>query len=129
MNIVKINNVPFNMHSYFLSGNGLNLTLLTTDIEAVEQATDNEDGIIEIFAGEDSLMAHYAGYTTIHSIVKTYDFVIDEEGNTATAITVELHRPTLEDMISANRRDITDIQEGMAEVFELLLSELTPEEE
>lgn len=108
MNTVLINNIEFNLDSYFLMDAGINISMTDTTIDQIEQAVKAGDGKIEI--GTD--FVGY-GYSKIISINKTYS---DQKE----VYTVVLKQPTLEETVSRHTDDITVINEAIEELASII---------
>jgi len=122
MNIsyVRINGSTFEMYSYFLeSTDSINLRLMNTTIEAIENAVESGSGLITIgneFNGDN--------FSKINYITRNYAYDIkDDEGNLIPVFVVSISRPEetnptyseeLVDLVNQNTEDI-EIANGAIE--------------
>lgn len=107
MSTVLINNVAFNLDSYFLIDGGITISMIDTAIEKIEKAVNSGDGKIEIgmdFVGY--------GYSKIISINKTYT---DKE-----LYTLVLKQPTLEETVARHTDDISIINGAIEELASII---------
>lgn len=102
--MTTINGISFNMHSYYLTDNGVSLKLIDTTISAIETAVD--DGATVEIGNE------YKGYNLVlASITKDYD---------TEAYKVDLHSKTLEQAVAQNTEDIEINSAAIVELAELI---------
>lgn len=107
MNTVLINNVEFNLDSYFLIDSGISISMTDTSIERIESAVKSGDGKIEIgmdFVGY--------GYSKIVSISKSY--------SSKDIYTLVLKQPTLEETVARHSDDISVINGAIEELASII---------
>ena len=103
MSKVKINNIEFDLDSYYQIVDGIVLSLVSTTVEQIENAVRSGDGTIQI--GDDF---HGYGYSKIQSIVKNYG---DKE-----VYVLTLKQPTLEEIVARHTDDISVINGAIEEL-------------
>ena len=103
MSKAKINNIEFDLDSYYPIVDGIVLSLVSTTVEQIESAVRSGDGTIQI--GDDFLGY---GYSKIQSIVKNYG---DKE-----VYVLTLKQPTLEEIVARHTDDISVINGAIEEL-------------
>lgn len=107
MSKVKINNIEFDLESYYLVVDGIVISMTNTTIDQIERAAKAGDGTIQI---GDEFVGY--GYSKIQSIVKNY--------GTNEVYVLTLKQPSLEEIVARHTDDISVINGAIEELATLV---------
>ncbi|MDD6258032.1 MAG: hypothetical protein PUA69_02080 [Erysipelotrichaceae bacterium] len=118
MNIFKLDSVNYEIpdDGIALSNTSLSIKFFTDkSVDDIEKSL-GDTSTIDVYDQDGKLiMGTYKGYTVLQSIKKDLN-VKKDDGTTATAVTVTLYKPSLEETVAQNTADITAINEAIADL-------------